>query len=508
MGPISDKLGLEQGGKNSDKFHRLCNNPQLDSAQKSGLGVHLGDGVHPGDNDNLDDGVHVASIGQADDVALVSSSIHNLRSLVQLTKEYCDSFHVTLVPEKTKLLAFGDQKSLKLYYDKLTANININSSDIPFVSEAEHVGILRSVHGSLPNLLARFSVHRKAVMAVLPVGLAQGHRGNPATVLRVEKIYGAPVLMSGLSSLVLNKSEIASLDHHYKKYLESLQKLYPSTPNTVVLFLGGSLPATALLHLSQFSLLGMISRLDNNILHRLGVSILSSPSPPPHSWFTQVDQLCQQYSLPPAVTLLTSPCSKTSFKTSTKAAVMNFWEEKFRDQAAKLSSLKYFKPNYYSLASPHPIWLTAGSNPYEVEKAVIQARMLSGRYRCEKLSRHWSATNTQGYCDLSPCSENKVLGSLEHMLLDCVALAPSRTGVLDLWDRILASHPNLFPIVLQFTMGEADALMQFILDPSTLPEIILARQTLGQEVHNILFYITRTFCFSLHKAKMKLLGLV
>ena len=139
----------------------------------SGLGVHLGGGPC-GD-------VTVASVGQADDVVLMSSSIHNLRNLVQLTENYCDTFKVTLVPEKTKLLAFGRQTSLKLYYDKLTSDININNNNIQFSDEAEHVGILRSVHGSLPSLLARFTAHCRAVMAVLHIGMARGHRSNPAS---------------------------------------------------------------------------------------------------------------------------------------------------------------------------------------------------------------------------------------------------------------------------------------------------------------------------------------
>lgn len=217
----------------------------------------------------IGDNITVASIGQADDVALVSNSIHNLRNLVQMTNEYCKKYCVTLFLEKTKLLAFGPQKSLQMYYDKFVSNINIKSNNIQFANEAKHGGILHSVHGSLPSLLARLSAHRKAVMAVLNVGLARGHRRNLATVLRVEQIYGAPVLLSGLSSLVLNKMEVEYLDHHYKKTLESLRKLYPATPSTVVHFLGGSLPAPALLHLAMFSVLGMISRLENNILLRI-----------------------------------------------------------------------------------------------------------------------------------------------------------------------------------------------------------------------------------------------
>ena len=37
MGPIVDKLGVEQGGVNSDKIYKLCNNVKLSTAQKSGL---------------------------------------------------------------------------------------------------------------------------------------------------------------------------------------------------------------------------------------------------------------------------------------------------------------------------------------------------------------------------------------------------------------------------------------------------------------------------------------
>ena len=42
MGPICDKLGVEQGGINSDRLYKLANNAELRITQKSQLGVHLG----------------------------------------------------------------------------------------------------------------------------------------------------------------------------------------------------------------------------------------------------------------------------------------------------------------------------------------------------------------------------------------------------------------------------------------------------------------------------------
>ena len=89
MGPIHDEQGVEQGGVPSGDLYITYNNEQLDVAQESGLGVHLHD-------------LHVGSVGQADDVALLSADIFFLNHLLQLTLEYCAKYHVTLAPETTK----------------------------------------------------------------------------------------------------------------------------------------------------------------------------------------------------------------------------------------------------------------------------------------------------------------------------------------------------------------------------------------------------------------------
>ena len=111
-----------------------------------------------------------------------------------------------LVPEKTKLLCFSPTGlESAAFYWKLVSPIQIGATKLKFSNEAEHVGILRSCDGNLPNIMNRMSAHIKALMSVLPTGLARGHRGNPAASLRVEKLYGCPVLLSGLAALVLSK---------------------------------------------------------------------------------------------------------------------------------------------------------------------------------------------------------------------------------------------------------------------------------------------------------------
>ena len=72
LGPINDDLGFEQGGVSSGDLYTVYNADQLTSAQEAGLGVSMGD-------------VCVSSIGQADDVALLSSDIFSLNNLLKLT---------------------------------------------------------------------------------------------------------------------------------------------------------------------------------------------------------------------------------------------------------------------------------------------------------------------------------------------------------------------------------------------------------------------------------------
>ena len=101
MGPIADEVGVEQGGKNSTENWKSYNNEELTVPQETDFGVFF----------NEVDEVHVAAIGQADDCVLVSSDLHKLKFLLQLTLEYCDKYNVQLSPGKTKLQLYTPRSS-------------------------------------------------------------------------------------------------------------------------------------------------------------------------------------------------------------------------------------------------------------------------------------------------------------------------------------------------------------------------------------------------------------
>ena len=491
MGPAKDGTGFEQGGINSSDFYKLYNNEQLKSAQDSKLGVDIESQV-------------ISGVGQADDVMLASSSLYNLQLLVALTEQYCAKFRVKLEPSKTKLLVYyPPSQSFIVDHAMNSQQITIDNTPVSQVAEAEHVGVLRNTAGNLPHIANRIAMHKNSLHALLPAGLARRHRGNPAASLKLSQLYGVPVLLSGVASLVLNQAELNILEGHYLLTLQSLLRIHEKTPRSMVYFLAGSLPVTALLHQRQLSLFAMVCHLKDDPLNHHARHVLLHSQRCSQSWFVQVKDICLLYGLPHPLHLLNSPPTKLKLRKVVKTKITEYWQHFLASEAMPLPSLSHFNPAMHSLVTPHPMWAAAGSSAYEVNKTTILARMISGRYRTESLCRFWS-DNRQGYCLATTCSQT--VGDLEHLLLHCPALQLVRNSIIDMWLKRCASVPDLQTMVLCVLASSAQKRMSFILDPSSMPEIVDLYQKHGMAVLDIVFHMTRTYAYGLHRKQLILRG--
>ena len=309
--------------------------------------------------------------------------------------------------------------------------------------------------------------------------------------------------MSGVASLALNSKEENALNLHYKTKLQQLQKLYDKTPESFVHFLAGSLPAIAILHLKKLTLFSMITRLTDNILNRIARYILTTAKDNDKSWFASISKLCAQYNIPHPITLLDKPLSKAASKKLFKNKVQDFWQSQFRMKSSSLDSLIYFKPEFMSLSRPHPIWTTCGNNSYEVSKAVIQARFLSGRYRCETLTSHFSTGKTSLQCSICP---ERSIGSVEHILLFCSALKNVRTLLLSNLQQNESICDQTKQIIQSYSILPTSSQVQLVLDPSVLPEVRRETQKGNTYIIEELFRFSRNWCFSMHKQRLKLQG--
>ena len=251
----------------------------------------------------------------------------------------------------------------------------------------------------------------------------------------------------------------------------------------------------------------MISRLPGSILHQHSLNLFSSRTISPKSWFHQIRKWCLMYGLPHPLDILSSPPTKTIFKTYVKKRVIDYWETLLRAEAALLPSLTSFRPAFMSLTTPHPIWITAGSSPANVAMATVQAVMLSGRYYTEALCSHWSS-NKAGVCMLSPTDCRDTVEDINHILQICPALASFRDNLAlftDAYSLKIENH-EIRVILTNLCDINHHSFVDFLLDCSALPEVIVGVQQHGQAVLHHLFRVTRTWVYVLHRERLKILG--
>ena len=496
MGPIIDSRGLEQGGITSSEEYKLYNNEQAITAQESSLGVVIENEV-------------VSCISLADDALLMANTLYDLRNLLHLTVKYCEKYDVELVPDKIQLIAFhGSRHEDEVNLAKQTFELTLDGRSISFTENALHLGTSRHERqpSNMTSVLDRLSAHRRQMFAMMPAGMALRHSGNPSATLRVHQLYCMPVLLSGLAPLVLRKQEVNTINKYFKNTLRRLMKLGDHTPDSAIYFLAGTVPAVAHLHLRQLSLFYIVCNLDDNILKRLAYRSLICSKASEKSWFHQIRAICIQYRLPDPLHLLSFPPAKQDFKKLCKSNVHEFWHSELARTAEALPSLRYFRPRFLSLSCPHPLWSSLDSNPFQARAANIQALFLTGRYKTARLCRHWDSSNRDGYCPFDSCRSSDILEDIEHLLLHCPAHYETRRRLWRMTASFTAQLPLLAPIIHEYLYAqENDLTMQFLLDCSTLPLVIAARQLHGQNIYVALFKLTRTWCFSIHRSRQQLL---
>ena len=160
---------------------------------------------------------------------------------------------------------------------------------------------------------------------------------------------------------------------------------------------------------------------------------------------------------------------------------------------------KFFKISYLAQFSKFlsEFWHVISNYTYQ---QVINSNMGSNMVPLI-LASHWSK-NKEGYC-LAPTCKNKI-ETTKHILIECDAYIHCKIRLYSLW--ISYPCPIVHGLVLEALSAETDYLLQFIIDCSVLPSVIRASQSFGESILQKLFYLTRTWCWSVHKQRMKLLG--
>ena len=158
--------------------------------------------------------------------------------------------------------------------------------------------------------------------------------------------------------------------------------------------------------------------------------------------------------------------------------------------------------NFMSLSVPHPLWTTCEGNPFEIAKSIVQAKLLSGRYRSDKLLKHFSKNNN-GNCSL--CVEESE-GSIEHLLVLCPALVKCRQNAFNMLEEKENFSDKSRKLIHEVFNTSVPDFVQLLLDCSVMPQVFSACQSDGNHLLNELFKFTRTWCYNVHSNRMKIIG--
>ena len=485
MGPIFDGRGTEQGGILSSEEYQLANNIELDVANNCGLGVTIGP-------------VHIGSVGAADDTVLVSDSLVKLQSLLNLSLNFCDETFMKLVQDKSHLVVLSPKNA-----EIDSSGLSMDNFHVPPTSSAVHLGLLRANSlSNMPAIQDKIAKHQKALFPVLSCGGARGHRGNPAASLKVEQLYAAPILFNCLGSLVLNRTEMRAIEFHQKVTLQRLMRLHSHTSHEAVFFLSGSLNAEALIHIQMFRLLDMIARLGpNNYLFAIGVFSIHNQIT--SSWFWRLQELAVKYDLPSPLNILLSPKSKFTFKKLVKTKVVYFWRNFYIQSMKVKSSLHFLRSEFLPFGSgPHSVWLSCEGSETAIHAATIQAKILTGKYRDDKLLSKFSE-GLSGSCTLPGC--NFYPGDCTHWLsFKCPALSSALSSTLNHSLEVLKPFPFLLEIVCSALSRSPKDWAQFIIDPSTDAAVIVHKQQFGDQSIWPLFKLSRAMIWCFHRERKRL----
>ena len=351
--------------------------------------------------------------------------------------------------------------------------------------------------------MKRFSAHRGKLFSLLPSGMALRHNASPVACLKIEQMYARPVLLSGLGGLVLRQNEINALHIHYKDTLRNILKLPKDVAEPAVFFIAGSLPIVAYLHMRILSLFSMICHLQGNPLNYIAREAIVRARPSSRSWFLMLRDICVKYDLPHPLILLESPMPKNKFKTLYKLKVTEVWHSHLVESCKSFPSLRYLCPEFLSLSRPHPIFAFIRGNAYELRAAYLQALLLCGRFRTERIKRHWT-DNKLGIC-LSPiCNNLKLLDTQEHFLLYCHGLSDERRRLLNFTLAYSLDKP-VFKLLLNecFFTTDDGLRLQFLIDPSILPMVVSTVQVFGDIILQNCFKIGRVWCRTLNDARLR-----
>ena len=136
------------------------------------------------------------------------------------------------------------------------------------------------------------------------------------------------------------------------------------------------------------------------------------------------------------------------------------------------------------------------------EKNNLHKKLVTGRCKIGSMLPNFSPS-CSGLCEL--CGEEHE--DLPHILLArCPLLEDRKDALLQYWRTVVKKSPIATDLIEEILASNDDEkFLKFLLDSSALPEVSLASEK-DAAVLPLVTKITKTWCYSLLRTRMKILG--
>ena len=488
-GMLSDSLtenrGVKQGQIKSSDHFKIYINPLLNAIDNSNLGVWIGP-------------LNVGQSACADDEFIMTDEQDKLQSLLDIAEFYGKMYQVKYGASKTKITIVGSEVDRKYFQE--VSPWKLNGQTVMVEDDNEHLGqVVSGLDQEKKNVDLRLSKGRGALFSLL--GPAFQHKSflGPKARHHIYRTYVTPIVLSGLSSIVLRKADLAPLTGFHRKTLRGILRFSKTSNIPAIHFLLGELPIEGQLHRDTFSLLYSVWANPQSKIYSIVKYLLKTSSSNSRTWSMYVRFLAQKYGLPDPLTTLESDLrSKSNFKESVMTKISAFHENDLRQMAVNNSRMNYLNVSLLSLRGRYHPALNNLITPHDVEKSRHHLKMLAGDYYTYQIKA--SQSGGSPHCRVCDSDENTPEDTA-HMISTCNAYTDTRERIKKQLKQICTE--NIQYLDFEHISSNTNTFCQFILDPSSMN--LEHRVHINDPFLGEVFKLSRNLCYAIHTTRMKIL---
>ena len=478
--PIKILQGTRQGGIGSTQDFKIEMKDSTENVHNHQAGCKFNE-------------IDVSIITCADDVVIASNKLDDMLELIGLMNNMVNKERMIIHPQKSTVSILGEKKEVAKIKEEQP--FVINQKPLTIQQNFIQLGVKHDFEtAAITNttIEERLESGRKTLYSLMGCGLHGVNGINPEVSWHMYEIFVQPKVIFSLEMLNIGVTNVKKLETSCRKILRQIQSLPDRVATSALHILLGCLPLEAVI--DQRRLTSIVSMLQNPLLLEIMLRQISVKSRSSKSWVITSEKLLRKYKLPSIIEVYEQQTAKERWKIEVKKKIQSYWKEKIEGDASSKTSLKFLNCNFK--CQTHYVWSWSEGNEFEVRKAIIQAKLLTGTYTLQYNRAAFNQT-TDRTCPLCKVETEDTT----HFVSSCTFLEEIRRP-------LIAKLFMKIPLVLQYhptnITWSDEMLTQLILDPSH-PDVVDILPLNSFHIDEIC-KISRQLCFTLHKERAEALG--